>query len=374
MRKVAILTRTDTINFGTILQNYALQKAIRDLGCSVSTVDDRQPRLIYAGQTANGKTHRSVKVRLYRWYDRKKENCADRRKVVIAKKCRAFQKKYIDWFYAPTPEEVSASFDVVISGSDQIWAQTAEPVMYPFFMQDRVSHDRVKASYAVSVGSDYAPEKADEVRGYLADFDCISVREESSAVILRQYTDKPIEIVCDPVLLLPPSDWESLAGQRRIKENYILCCFLSDNDWYFSKTEELRKRFHDKEIWVFEKKPSTHPYRSVGACSPQVFLNHIRYADFVLTDSFHVLLFSLIFRRNVSVLERFSDTKNNFQNERLLSMTRRLDMRERYLRADDAIFTDEIDYEKVDERLRPFKEDSTRYLRKVLAYRKDQPM
>ena len=205
-------------------------------------------------------------------------------------------------------DEINESYDIVISGSDQIWAQDAEPQMYPFFMQDFVSNKLVKASYAVSVGSDYSSEKAADVRAYLDDFDFLSVRESSSAKLLSRYTDKKAEIVCDPVLLLPSSQWDALAGQRRRKGRYVFCYFLSNNPWYSRKIEELRQRYPDSQVFVFEKKPVPRPgCIAIDTCSPQDFLNNIKYADCVLTDSYHVFLFSLIFHRKINVLERFGN-------------------------------------------------------------------
>lgn len=372
MKRAAILTRTDSINFGTILQNYALQKAVKDFGYEVKTIDDRQPRRLYSGKTEQKPAQDSLKERIYRWYDQRKEQRADKRNLAIHKKCESFKKRYIEYDMIESLDEINKAYDIVISGSDQIWAQDAEPRMYPFFMQDFVSNKLVKASYAVSVGSDYSSEKAADVRAYLDDFDFLSVRESSSAKLLSRYTDKKAEIVCDPVLLLPSSQWDILAGQRRHKNRYIFCYFLSNNPWYFQKVKELVRLYPDRQVLVFEKKPVPHPdCIMIEACSPRDFLNDIKYADYVLTDSYHVFLFSLIFRRRINVLERFTNIENNFQNERLLYLMDRLGVKNKYLDEHADLDDSLIDYEAVGRRLTEFTDDSISYLKEILNDRKD---
>ncbi len=372
MKKAAILTRTDTINFGTILQNYALQKAIKALGYSVSTIDDRQPRRLYSGKTEKKAAQYSLKERIYHWYDQTKEKRADKRNMAIRRKCESFKKRFIEYDLIESIDEINESYDIVISGSDQIWAQAAEPRMYPFFMQDFVSDKIIKASYAVSVGSDYSSEKAADVSSYLNDFDLISVRESSSAKILSRYTDKKAEIVCDPVLLLPSSQWDALAGQRRRKGRYVFCYFLSNNPWYSRKIEELRQRYPNSQVFVFEKKPVPRPgCIAIDTCSPQDFLNNIKYADCVLTDSYHVFLFSLIFHRKINVLERFGNIDNNYQNERILYLMDRLGIKNHFLKENDDLNDGDIDYDDVDRQLGTFTNDSRAYLMEILNYRKD---
>ena len=91
MKRAAILTRTDSINFGTILQNYALQKAVKDFGYEVKTIDDRQPRRLYSGKTEQKPAQDSLKDRIYRWYDQKKNNVPIKGIWLFTKSARALK-------------------------------------------------------------------------------------------------------------------------------------------------------------------------------------------------------------------------------------------------------------------------------------------
>ena len=232
---------------------------------------------------------------------------------------------------------------------------------------------KVKASYAVSVGSDYSPQNIPDVKRYLSSFDFLSVREPSSAEILKQYTDKEIVLSCDPVLLLPESNWSELAGDRNHEEKYIFCFFLANHEWYFTKVDELLKEYPGRKVYFFSKKDISHPeYQQIPDSSPEEFLNYIKYADFVLTDSYHAFLFSMIFHKNLNVLERFHNVENNSQNGRILDLMERLGITDKFSDEQGAINTDEIDYERAHQKMLAFREDSMRYLSRVLFFNKEK--
>lgn len=368
MKKAAILTRTDTINFGTILQNYALQQAILRLGWDAETVDDALPRSVYSPGKPAETGRRSLKVYLYGRYDIWKTRRADKRTAAVGRACRAFTRRNIRYRRLTAVDELSG-YDAVISGSDQIWAEAAEPHLFPFFMQDRVDGGKtVKASYAVSVGADYPGHCVPEVRRYLADLDRISVREPSSAAIISKYTDRDIAISCDPVLLHDTAFWERASAGRKEKRPYILCYFLTPRPWYYDAVRRASAALPGAAVKVCEKKPSgLNEYEVADVRSPRDFLSFIRYADYVLTDSFHVMLFSLIFGRSFSALRRFSGDDGNFQNERLRYIADRLGIPERYVTEAGQIDTSGLDYSSVRERIRSFRDESEAYLAGVLS-------
>ena len=152
----------------------------------------------------------------------------------------------------------------------------------------------------------------------------------------------------------------------------MFCYFLSNNPWYSRKIEELRQRYPNSQVFVFAKKPVPRPgCIAIDTCSPQDFLNNIKYADCVLTDSYHVFLFSLIFHRKINVLERFGNIENNYQNERILYLMDRLGIKNHFLKENDDLNDGDIDYDDVDRQLGTFTNDSRAYLMEILNYRKD---
>lgn len=365
MKKIAILTRTTAFNFGTILQAHALQKYITALDAAVLVVDDAMPRKAYSGhsQVAN---KRSLKEKIGALLDRRKLKKQYARAFKQEKLGLKFKKKHIRYFYPETISDINDSFDVFIAGSDQIWAYGAEPKLFPFFLLETINKDKLKASYAVSVGENaYPMEYQGMVKTLLNDFDFLSVREDSSKAIISKYTQQEIFVTCDPVLLVNKEEWARLAKKRKVKKKYVFCYLLGNNDWYFQKVEEVAQHF-GCDVFIYQKEQTEHAYNTVQACAPDEFLNYIEFAEYVLTDSFHGFVFSLIFEKQFCLLRRFLDDGKNTQNNRLLDLLERIGLNERFLNEEKQISWALIDYADIHKKLDVFIEESKIFLRNIL--------
>ena len=361
--KIAILTRTSATNFGTVLQAYALQRYVREQGFYVKTVDDVLPRRVY-NKTIKPKW--SIKGYLANIIDRWKSRKLYKRAIKLDKASQKFKRKHISYFYPKSLKDINELFDTIIVGSDQIWAYSSEPKLFSYFLLESIAQDKKKISYAVSMGeSGYPIQYKDKVVDLLGQFDYISVREKSSQEIIAKYTNKSIAIVCDPVLLIDDTAWEQLAGKRKIKKKYIFCYFLGNQNWYWEKLEEYLRE-NDCEVYVYQKEETEHPYHSIHICSPNDFLNYIEFAEFVFTDSFHGLCFSLLFKRQFYVLQRFLNAGNNIQNNRLENLLGLIKLKDKFLSRESLLNNQIVDYQIVDEKLNEFKEVSKEYLKKVL--------
>lgn len=372
MKKIAILTRTSTINFGTILQNYALQYTIKNLGYYVRTIDDTIPRRIISdsSNTQNTENYNPItkaKIFIYNKFDLLKEIKHNKRYYKTLKKCNRFKKNKIRYYKVKSFEQLNCAFDTFISGSDQIWSDKAEPYLFPFFMQDFVSDDKVKASYSVSVGAYFEEKNKSIVSSCLNRMNYISVREKSSYNIINELVNKDINIVCDPVLLIDKLHWEELAGRRKIKQKYIFAYFLSDNDWYYKKLNDFPEKSHTDSVFLYESIKTNHSeYSKIEICSPADFLNYILYADFVITDSFHAVMFSLIFQKQFYVFERYSDKINYHQNGRLQEILQLTDLSSRLICQDNSFDNSTIDYKGVSKKLDDLKDYSLDYLKRII--------
>ena len=364
--KIAILTRTSATNFGTVLQAYALQRYIYEQGFYVKTVDDVLPRKVYNNiQTVKCKW--TLKERIANIIDRWKSRKIYARAIKLGKTSRKFKKKYISYFYPKSLQDINQNFDGFIAGSDQIWAYSAEPKLFSYFLLESIEQDKKKISYAVSIGeSEYPIQYKDKVVDLLSNFDYLSVREKGSKEIIAKYTNKAVEIVCDPVLLIDKIDWKRLAGKRKITKKYVFCYFLGNQDWYWEKLEVYARK-NDCEVYVYQKEETAHPYRSIHVCSPKDFLNYIEFAEFILTDSFHGLCFSLLFEKQFCVLQRFLNDGRNTQNNRLVDLLSLIGLKDKFLSKESLLNDRIVDYESVNEKLEGFKETSKDYLKKVLG-------
>lgn len=369
MKKVAILTRTSTINFGTILQNFALQKYIEKSGYNVVTIDDkvvRKPNSAVPPVLNSNSVITALKERINYKYDHIKENQKNTRFNAIQKKCKRFKKKQIKYYRANNLQKLNEYFDVFLSGSDQIWSDKAEPALFPFFMQDFVSENKRKISYGVSVGARFEQKNELKVKMALAKLDSIAVREPSSKDIISELVDKNITIVCDPVLLLDTSEWKRITGKRINDKKYIFCYFLSNNDWYYQQLRTFLNTLEYDEVIIFENTPSEHNFfKKLFSCSPEEFLNYIQFAEHIITDSYHALLFSTIFQKSVTVLERYNE-ENNCQNGRISFLLSLTDMECVFTKKGELIQKNEIDYFGIEQKLSGFIAHSKNYLEAML--------
>ncbi|MBR4762542.1 MAG: polysaccharide pyruvyl transferase family protein [Clostridia bacterium] len=367
--RVAILTRTSTNNFGTILQAYALQNYISSLGFEVYVIDDSIPRKEYVNVSTLEKPNQSVKARIYNCFDHLIEKIQLIYYLKFKQNTANFKKKHIRYYKPKSTQELNSKFDIFVSGSDQIWANAAEPLLFPFFMQDFVSDEKAQISYAVSIGESVFPESKKELVNKLVNrFDYLSVRELPSKQMLRQYTDKSISVTCDPVLLLKNEIWDIIAGKRKVKEKYIFCYFLSENSWYCKKVQELTE-FYGFQAYIVGKKHNNFTatkFKYIENCSPEDFLNYIKYSSFVLTDSFHATLFSIIFGSSFNVFERFKD-KTNTQNNRLLYILDRFSIKSLYIKNSEPLNFEKVDYSAIKDYINSFAEESKQYLYSALC-------
>lgn len=328
MKKIALATCYFQPNYGSMLQAYATQEAVRGLGYEAHTLridgieeEIRKAKLRYFARAALGDMSivRSklgmVKKALRRRSNRQMaENLEMRRQKFNAFKAEHFSLAPVVSGRAGLARQVR-DYDAVLVGSDQLWlpSNIAADYYTLTFVPDAVK----KVSYATSFGISGLPswQKA-RAKAFLSRFSRISVREERGCELVRELTDGEVQaqLVCDPTLLFDREGWEQMLPikkQQYVQGDYIFCYFLGDNPWQRDFARELREQtglpiiapLHmDNYVAGDELFPDCAPY-DVG---PAEFVALIRDAAYVLTDSFHGTVFSAIHGRNFATFRRFS--------------------------------------------------------------------
>ena len=225
--KIGILTWLHNGNYGSILQAYALQKALRNQGYQTENID-------YAPSTVKKvenliKNKNSLKLFLEKWdaYCAKKAAGSPRELSEKQKKFDDFRENYINITRRySSPKEVATidgEFDAYICGSDQIWSPV---LLNPVFYFDFLSDTERKIAYACSFGvSSIKGKKATKITNYLNRFEYISVRESSGCKIVKNLTGKVVPVMPDPTLLLQRTDWDKVSKYNLNLDNYIFCYF-----------------------------------------------------------------------------------------------------------------------------------------------------
>ncbi len=201
-------------------------------------------------------------------------------------------------------------YDAFITGSDQVWHPIA---VCPVYLLDFVQKGKTKFSYAASLAVDeISDETREKFRKSLESYTGISVRENNVVSILDDVTEKNVECVLDPTLLLEPEDWDKVCEKCDIPEKFVFCYYLGDDD----NLRDIASKYAVKRNLRIVTLPHIHGfYRECDAkfgdyglydVSPAQFITLIKNAETVFTDSFHASVFSIIYKKNFYVFERNS--------------------------------------------------------------------
>lgn len=375
MKKTAILTWLHNGNYGSILQAYALQKYLRNVGLEVCNID-LQPSVIekiknlvqqrnslilfkekwLALQTKHAcKDKNNIKVKEQKFYEFLQNN------FNLTRKYRRFCEL----------KELAGKFDVYICGSDQIWSpMLLSPSYYFDFLDDC---DR-KIAYACSFGMDSIPSnKCRKISEWINRYNAISVREISGQKIVKQLTNINAVINVDPVMLLDAVGWDELLVEKPIIEGrYLFCYFLSYNKEQWRKSLEVAK---DKRLKVVVVPTTKETYNIRGVsiienAGPEDWVNFVKYATLIATDSFHGCVFSILYRRQFMVFRRFADTDMLSQNSRIYTLLDSFELKKCLVDTDDSYEISSIsdnEYDNVIAKVFMKAEESKNWLKKSLG-------
>lgn len=315
--KIGILSFAQSANYGGILQSYALQTVLQRMGHDV-VVFNRQ---ITKQKLPFYKAVPQYIKRCINKYIRHKpntyifaENVSYRWRKANTVYTWAFVNKYINNKFINSLSDLKNEYDAIVVGSDQVWRKTyflgawCEANMANAFLAftDRWNIKRI--SYAASFGTDQLElnnQELAESRNALQKFDAVSVREDTAVEICRNYFEVDALWVVDPTMLLNVEYYLSLAEDResRFNGNYLLKYALDES----SEIYDLVRRL-EKEKNIKYKEIKTHErinMKEIDDCARrpvEEWLYAFAHADYVLTDSFHGTVFSILFHKQFTVI------------------------------------------------------------------------
>lgn len=230
MLKVGIITLNGYFNYGNRLQNYALQKFLKNINANIypETVLYEKFNL-----KLEEKLTRYVNIRNYILNKngfREFINSGKYKLDIIREyNFKRFNDKYINsCFDYKIKDDLNDRYDYFIAGSDQIWNPYYVNLKNEFL---QFADRNKRIAYAASFGvSQIKPDKINEVKKGLEGIDFISVREQAGAKIVKELTGKEVPVLVDPTLLLTAEEWEKVMERPTWyrDEKYILTYFLSD--------------------------------------------------------------------------------------------------------------------------------------------------
>ena len=193
--------------------------------------------------------------------------------------------------------------DAFICGSDQIWNTLHKNGKDPAFYLDFVPDDKIKLAYAASFATDtISDENKPMIREKVNRLDGIGVREKSGVNILKTLNIDHSVNVIDPVLLLSKEEWNDL-GEKKFKEKYILIYDFDNSKVIKNLALEIAK---EKGYVIYSINPGKVNYANkyFKYAGPETFISLIRDASFVISNSFHAAVFSVIYKKNFAIVNR----------------------------------------------------------------------
>lgn len=375
-KSVGIVTFHESDNYGTCLQAFALQRIIEQLGYKVEILRYDRNNL-----EKNSKASFIARVKalfvafpglsiIYYPAEKKRRM----RKKNIFNKFRDEYLTYSSHSYDSSEELKCANsvYDVFVCGSDMIWAAERAGDLNVYFL---CFADKVKRiAYAPSFGGAVIePALEPRYRELLNQMRFISCREPSGCNLIRELTGRKAQYVLDPTMLIDKEYWSSLFPfNLKMDKPYILCyCFGGVPAFFKASLQKLAKVLNCSVRYI---PANQYEYREEMKCSnfdygPKEFVQLYQKASFIITNSYHGLLFSLIYEKPFLVLHRNHSEHWALHEDRMDSMLSKLKLSDRYISAQDEIsdIKYEMEYSFARKVLEELREDSINYLREALS-------
>ena len=300
--KIALLNLPIDDNYGGNLQRFALVKILQDMGHDVTHM------LVMCKYTLGKKRILSLMIKraILRFVFRKDvhvfaERIAQKQNIANFNRIKPFYDRYIR--HTEPINDYNAlmhynSFDAYIVGSDQVWRkQIVQPFPLKMFLWDYLPSTAKKIAYAVSLGNS-EPEldkiEAESLRKYYNQFSAVSVREKSALDELGYYgwTTPKAEWLADPTLLLKKEDYlDVINNAETTPMDGDMFCYILDSTQ--EKMDFIEHEAASRNMKSF--------ITGLHEISIEQWLRNFNDANFIVTDSYHGFVFSLIFNKPVKL-------------------------------------------------------------------------
>lgn len=368
MKKIGIFTLNGNPNFGNKLQNYAMQKILKDFNFDSETIINTThlPREKRTNKELFLQGNLDYKIKMIKNkfnYERYK-NLNEKRKASF----NQFTKKYIKEMkfsigLGDIPDNFHEEYEFFIAGSDQVWNPHIPAVSELSFLTFAPKEKRL--TYAPSFGVSNIPlNYQKEYKKWLMGIENLSVREQQGADIIYNLTGKQAKVHVDPTMLLTKEEWLNISkiAKEKPSEKYILTYFLGDIDKEIKiKLKGIAKKNQLKIVNLASEKDKKY-YMT----DPSEFLDYINDAQLFITDSFHGCVFAVLLETPFVVCDRKGHSKEENMSSRIDTLVNKFGLQSRKFNnvIDREIFR--CDYDAAKRILELEREISMEYFRDIL--------
>ena len=376
-----IVTFFASNNFGAVLQSYSLQKKISDLGYLAEIINYKDSSKNKAGSakgSAKGylRTLKGIGFSFKKYFKaRNLHTLSGKRFTEFRQKCMCIGRDNI--YDAEDLALIENKYKAFIAGSDMVWTEKGQNLAV-FFL--RFTERKKRLSYAASLtGTEWLDEKQRKLMGeYISGIEWISCREQEGVDFARQ-NGRDAFLALDPTLLVTKEEWTQNLSLTKSKDKYLLCyCFGDTTKEFIKKVNKIAKKRGLKVRYISTSTLKYMEELKNGnrlAYGPREFVEAFFNASFIITNTFHGLIFSLIGEKPFAFLHREEGNKWKKNEERMMNMLRLVREEKRAVggpdEIDDSFF--DMDYKYANEILGVKRQESLAYLENMLesAYKNE---
>ena len=355
MKKIGVITINGNYNYGNRLQNYALEKVINSLGYHSETIVFPQKRDL---------KQKLKKIKnFFNGTERARSKDFNKMIDVKSKAFESFQKNYLNNVCYEDLNLLN-DFDRFIVGSDQVWNPSWK-LIDEYWL--RFTSEEKRFSYAASMATNVVHKSnTKKLPKYLKEMNEISVREKESINLIKSISGRKASVVLDPTMLLTKEHYNDLIANdqnTRCKFNsqYIMVYALTGLDPVMErKLKKYAEKNNLKLIYVM----GNYYHSDHLALSPLEFLEGIKNAELIISDSFHCGVFSIIFEKQFILFNR---NDGQLMNERMTTLLSKFNLMNRAYDGKNFEQYGKIDYDLVSKKLESERLKSLEYLNFILS-------
>ncbi|MFH4444773.1 polysaccharide pyruvyl transferase family protein [Vibrio alginolyticus] len=295
---VGILTYHRAHNYGGVLQCYALTQAIKSFGVNVEVIDYQCDFFLEQYKKYSWKNLPKLKklASIILHNGNVKYN-GDNFEDFVTQNLPVSTMKYS----RSNISSANGKYSTFISGSDQVWSPYCSGFDKTYFL-DFVDNSSKKSAYAASFGVDTLPiEIEPEFTRLLSEFNNVSLREHTGNDIFYKLTGRNEKVVLDPTLLLTKLDWLSVTNEKFAKRKYVLVYMIAESKQTLSLAKSIAEKEGLEVVYISDRIFTDRSVTTLSRVSVSDWVSLFKDAEYVITNSFHGIAFSINFSKNFYV-------------------------------------------------------------------------
>lgn len=358
--KIAIVTIVDMINYGNRLQNYAMQEVLKQVG-----VEEVDTLIAFSAKRKGINIVKNIIRIINPQWIYKVRPYSKRERLFESFSSDKINQREIITINGKIPARLAKEYDYFILGSDQIWNpefmnyDVPNAGAYNRFLKFASKRQRIAVAPSFGVSS-ISNEWKSTVKDGLSGFAELSVRESAGSEIISQLTNRSVQILLDPTMILDVEQWRRFEKKVDVDTDkpYVLKYILGhQSNSYREKIEQIAQK---KGFVIYEM--LTGNMEALLTATPDQFVYLIDHASLICTDSFHATVFSIIFNKPFLLHSR---------EDELESMNSRLETLLKTLKLEYKLYTEEVnlwdcDYVEAHKIIARERETFINYLKKAL--------